>query len=128
MAREPVVTAWLRTARLCICLGVVALALGACVYYPAAPYGAPGSYAPITYDRAFDAARAAIADQGLSITTQDRAAGNIVGTRGALVVTATVRPQADGTTRVEFQTRGDQGADAGVSQRVLGAYNARMGR
>jgi hypothetical protein len=106
----------------------LAMALGGCVaYYPATPYSAPYA-APSTFDRAFDAAIGAITDQGLSISHQDRASGNIVGARGALSVTATVRPQADGTTRVEFNTRGDQGADAGLSQRVLAAYNARMGR
>ncbi len=35
-------------------------------------------------------------------------------------------PQADGTTRVEFNTSGVAGG--GLSQRVLAAYNARMGR
>lgn len=108
-------------------------ALGGCTYYPAAPYPAapypaPANYASSTFDRAYAAALGAIADQGLSISSQDRASGTIVGSRGALAVTATVRPQADGTTRVEFKTSGEQGADAGISQRVLGAYNARMGR
>jgi hypothetical protein len=88
----------------------------------------PASYAPSTFDRAFDAALGALSDQGLRINNQDRASGTIVGTRGTLAVTATVRPQADGTTRVEFRTSGDQGADADISQRVLSAYNARMGR
>lgn len=54
--------------------------------------------------------------------------GCIVGSRGALSVSASVRPQADGTTRVEFNTSGEQPVDAGLSQRVLAAYNARMGR
>ena len=45
---------------------------------------------------------------------------------GPLSVTATVRPQADGSTRVEFKTSGD--ASGALSQPVLGAYNARMGR
>ena len=41
-------------------------------------------------------------------------------------MTASVRPQPDGTTRVEFKTSGD--ADSGLAQRVVAAYNARMGR
>jgi hypothetical protein len=114
-----------RAATLGACLGL--MALGGCVVYPA-PYPAPVGYAPSTFDRAYDAALGALSDQGLRITNQDRAAGNIVGTRGTLTVTATVRPQADGTTRVEFNTSGEQPADAGISQRVLSAYNARMGR
>jgi len=108
-----------------VVLCLAAALLGGCVYYPAAPYPAPVSL-PSTFDRAYDAALGALSDQGLRIATQDRARGSIVGTRGAATVTASVRPQADGTTRVEFNTSGD--ADAGLSQRVLASYNARMGR
>jgi hypothetical protein len=115
-----------RAAAIGMCLGVALL--GGCVVYPAAPYPAPVSYGPSTFDRAFDAALGALSDQGLRITSQDRASGHIVGARGTVTVTASVRPQADGTTRVEFKTSGDTGQDAGISQRVLGAYNARMGR
>jgi len=115
-----------RAATLGACLGL--MALGGCVVYPATPYPAPASYAPSTFDRAFDAALGALTDQGLRITSQDRSSGNIAGTRGTLTVTATVRPQADGTTRVAFNTSGEQAADAGIQQRVLGAYNTRMGR
>lgn len=111
-----------RAAALCL----AAALLGGCVYYPAVPYPAPASALPSTFDRAYDAALGALSDQGLSITRQDRASGSIVGTRGAATVSASVRPQADGTTRVEFNTSGD--ADAGLSQRVLASYNARMGR
>jgi len=106
------------------CLGLVAM--GGCAYYPAAPYGAPVSYGPSTFDRAYDAALGALSDQGLRISVQDRASGQIVGTSGAASVTASVRPQPDGTTRVEFKSSGE--GDSGLSQRVLAAYNARMGR
>jgi hypothetical protein len=118
----------MRTIRFCLawtalCLG--AAALGGCTYY-ATPYPVAAPYAPSTFDRSYDAAIGAITDQGLVITAQDRARGNIVGSSGPVSVTATVRPQADGTTRVEFKTSGD--ASGGLSQRVLAAYNARMGR
>jgi hypothetical protein len=113
--------------RLIALLSLAGLAwLGGCAYYPPAPYPAPVSYGPSTFDRAYDAALGALSDQGLRITSQDRASGQIVGTRGDASVTASVRPQADGTTRVEFKTSGEP--DAGLSQRVLAAYNARMGR
>lgn len=103
---------------------VVALALAGCATYYAPP---PAPYMqPSTFDRAFDAALGAIGDQGLRITSQDRASGNIVGVSGTVSVTASVRPQADGTTRVEFKTAG--AADGGLAQRVTAAYNARMGR
>ena len=107
-------------------LGLGLAGLGGCVYYPAAPYPAPVSTGPRTFDRAYDAALGALSDQGLRIVSQDRASGQIVGTRGNSSVSASVRPQADGTTRVEFSTSGEP--DAGLSQRVLSAYNARMGR
>jgi hypothetical protein len=113
----------LRTVAATLSLGLALL--GGCVVYPA-PY--PAVYAPSTFDRAYDAALGALSDQGLRITSQDRPSGHIVGTRGTLTVTASVRPQADGTTRVEFNTSGEQAQDAGISQRVLAAYNARMGR
>lgn len=100
--------------------------LTGCVAYPVAPYPAPAVYGPSTFDRAYDAALGALGEQGLRITTQDRATGLIVGTRGNATVTASVRPQPDGTTRVEFKTSGEAGPD--LSQRVLAAYNARMGR
>lgn len=106
-------------------LGLGAALLGGCAYYPAAPYAVPVSQ-PSTFDRAFDAARGAMSDQGLQITAQDRARGHIVGVRGNATVTASVRPQADGTTRVAFDISGD--GDANLSQRVLASYNARMGR
>jgi hypothetical protein len=102
---------------------ITVLALTGCqTYYPVSP----AAYGPSTFDRAFDAALGAIGDQGLRITSQDRASGNIVGVSGTVSVTASVRPQADGTTRVEFKTAG--AADAGLAQRVAAAYNARMGR
>jgi len=110
-------------AALALCLG--AAALGGCTYY-ATPYPVAAPYAPSSFDRSFDAALGAITDQGLGISAQDRARGSIVGSSGPVSVTATVRPQADGTTRVEFKTSGD--ASGGLSQRVLAAYNARMGR
>ena len=99
--------------------------LSACTYY-ATPYPATAPYTVNSFDRSYDAALGALADQGLRITAQDRASGNIVGSNGPMSVTAMVRPQADGTTRVEFKTSGD--ASGNLSQRVLASYNARMGR
>jgi hypothetical protein len=109
----------------CLVLCIGSAVLGGCTYY-AAPYPAAAPYAPSTFDRSYDAALGAITDQGLRITAQDRASGTIVGSSGPVSVTATVRPQADGTTRVEFKTSGDAGGS--LSPRVLAAYNARMGR
>lgn len=106
-----------------VALGLSAALLGGCAYYPAAPYTVTQ---PRTFDRAYDAALGAMSDQGLRITAQDRARGHIVGTNGNATVTASVRPQADGTTRVAFDISGE--GDSNLSQRVLASYNARMGR
>ena len=115
-------------AGLALCI-TFAATLSGCVYYPATgTYGAYGEPGPSTFDRAYAAALGAFTDQKLTITTQDRGTGTIIGERGGVGVTATVRPQADGTTRVEFSPRGDQSEDPGIVKRVLSSYNARMGR
>lgn len=93
-----------------------------------APYGVPVATAPSTFDRAFDAASGALSANGLALQTVDRSAGVIVGTRGALTLTASVRPQADGTTRVEFNQSGSQAEDPNLVNRVVADYNRRMGR
>jgi|KBSMisStandDraft_5_1062788.scaffolds.fasta_scaffold769809_2 hypothetical protein len=110
-----------------VALSVAAGALLAgCVYYP--PYATPVTSGPSTFDRAWQAAVGALSDQGLTIATQDRAAGIVSGSRGAVTVTATLRAQADGTTRVEFNTSDERGQEPGLTQRVINSYNARMGR
>jgi hypothetical protein len=104
----------------------VALAgLGGCVV---APYPTAVPVAPSTFDRSFDAALGAMTGQGMSISRQDRGAGVIVGSRGSLALTATVRPQADGTTRVAFDQAGNQAQDPNLVQRVVADYNRLMGR
>lgn len=105
--------------------GGAAAALVGCVAYP---YGPPVPVGPSTFDRAFDAASGAMAAEGLSIRTQDRSSGVIVGVRGGLTLTASVRPQADGTTRVEFDQSGAQAQDPNLVNRVVADYNRRMGR
>lgn len=105
--------------------GFVLGGLGGCVV---APYGTPVPMGPSTYDRSFDAALGALQGQGLSISSQDRGAGVVVGSRGALTVSASVRPQPDGTTRVEFNQSGNQAQDPNLLQRVVADYNRRMGR
>jgi hypothetical protein len=101
--------------------------LSGCVVAPY-PYAVPAATQPSTYDRAFDAALGAISGQGLSITTQDRASGMIVGRRGNTTISASVRPQADGTTRVSFDQGGPAGQEPQLVQQVVADYNRRMGR
>jgi hypothetical protein len=99
--------------------------LGGCVV---APYPTAVPVAPSTFDRSFDAALGAMTGQGMSISRQDRGAGVIVGSRGAVALTATVRPQADGTTRVAFDQTGSPSQDPNLVQRVVADYNRLMGR
>lgn len=121
----------LRLRRACVCLALACTAgftlagLGGCVV---APYGTPVPVGPSTYDRSFDAALGAMQGQGLSISSQDRGTGVVVGSRSGLTVSASVRPQPDGTTRVEFNQSGSQAQDPNLVQRVVADYHRRMGR
>jgi len=95
--------------------------LAGCTYYAPPP-------GPSTYDRAYNAMLGAMSDQGVKVTDANPASGLITGQRGGISVTATVAPQADGTTKVEFRTRGDTNQDPQLIDRITAAYNARMGR
>lgn len=102
--------------------------LTACTYY-AVP--APGTYpvtttTPASFDRSFSAATDAMRDQGLTIKTQDRANGIVVGTAGSATVTANVRQQPDGSVRVQFDAKGSN--DPSLIDRVSRSYDGRMGR
>jgi hypothetical protein len=99
------------------------LPLAGCTVYEPVPYQQPSSF-----DRAWAAAAGALQDQGVTIQSQDRSAGVIRGNRGAINVTATVRTQADGRVRVEFNTTGTAGADPTLGERISASYDARMGR
>ncbi|WP_455280558.1 hypothetical protein [Cupriavidus necator] len=96
-------------------------------YYPAevVPTTYPGPQ-PSRYDRAFAAAAGAMRDQGVSISTEDFSSGTVAGTRNNRQVTASVRRQADGTVRVQFD--GSDPADPGLLERISRSYDARMGR
>lgn len=105
---------------------VLALALlgpAACVV---APY--PVEYAPASFERSWNAASGALVDAGLALASQDRASGTAVGVRGNVEVVASVRPQGDGSVRVEFTVRRGANEDPGVVTRVTDAYQRRMGR
>ncbi|WP_442283492.1 hypothetical protein [Variovorax sp. M-6] len=99
-----------------------ALALSGCYYYG---YPVPGM-APASFDRSFSAAAGAMRDQGLTISVEDHRGGTIVGQLGAGTVTATVRQQADGSVRVQFDATGAR--DPALIDRVSRGYDARMGR
>jgi len=111
--------------RLAVVFG--ALALGGCVVYEPVP----AAYQPTLqqrYDRSWAAATGALADQGFTITAQDRGSGVIRGERGGSAVTATVETLADGRVQVKFDSRGPSGADPALVQRISDSYDRRMGR
>jgi hypothetical protein len=103
----------------------VMLALAGCAYY-VAPAGTVVPATPASFDRSFSAAAAAMRDQGLAVSVEDRASGTIVGKLDGGTVTAAVRQQADGSVRVQFDATGAR--DPALIERVSRSYDRRMGR
>jgi hypothetical protein len=101
------------------------LALSGCYVVETAP-GTYSTVTPASYDRSFAAASGALRDQGLAITVEDPAAGTIIGTLSGATVTASIRRQADGSVRVQFDGRDVK--DPGLMNRVSQSYDRRMGR
>ncbi|WP_346015756.1 hypothetical protein [Paraburkholderia sp. PGU19] len=65
-------------------------------------------------------------DEGLAITVQDPATGNVVGTLDGSTVTASVRQQADGSVVVQFNSTNAR--DPALLERISRGYDRRMGR
>jgi hypothetical protein len=108
-----------------VVVGLGMAALQACTYYvPATTTVVPG--APASFDRSFAAASGAMRDQGLAIASEDRSSGTIVGRLDNGTVTASIRQQADGSVRVQFDASGLR--DPGLLDRVSRSYDSRMGR
>lgn len=80
----------------------------------------------LTYDKAWNAAVAAMREQGVAITAQDSAGGVVTGHRGDIELTATVRTQPDGNIQVEFHTTGTTSDDPQLIERVSRSYKARI--
>lgn len=111
-----------------ILLLMLALTLFAgCTYYQTAP-GVYTTTPPSGFDRSYSAAVGAFEDQGVSITSENRSAGTVRGTRSGIDVTANVLTQADGSVRVEFDTSGATARDPQLINRITQSYNRRMGR
>jgi hypothetical protein len=111
-------------ARMAACAVLVG-ALPGCTYYVPAP-GTVVPGAPASFDRSFSAAAGALRDQGLTISVEDRSTGTVVGKGSGGTVTASVRQQADGSVRVQFDSSGV--SDSELMGRVSRSYDARMGR
>ena len=90
------------------------------------PGGVPDSL--ISIERTYDVALAAMADQRMIFSVQDRRQGRIVGSVEGSTLVATIQPIVDGTTRVTFEPQGNTAADAALVKRVIDAYNARMSK
>lgn len=103
------------------------LCVHGCTYYQVAPAVYSVS-PPHTFDRSWQATLGAFDDQGVRITHQDRAAGEVRGTRGGIDVAVNLRTLADGSVRVEFNTAGETSRDPTLIDRISSAYNRRMGR
>jgi hypothetical protein len=111
--------------RLLVAAALAAGMLSACVVYEPVPaYGV----APTSFDRSWSAAVNAMRDQGVTITQEDRPSGTVRGTRGAINVLGSVRTQADGSVRVQFDTTGGTGTDPQLINRISESYERRMGR
>jgi hypothetical protein len=111
--------------QMCLVLALVtgSLWVGGC-YYPVAVQ--PG--APASFDRSWNAALGGAQDAGVQVTSSDPSTGLIRGTRGAIDVTVVVARQADGSVRVQFDSKGPTQQDPGLAERFSQAYERRMGR
>src|SRR5262245_54062110 len=111
---------------LCRTVAVVLATAGAgCTVYQPVPVYAPG---PASFDRSWNAALGAMDDVGVQITSADRTTGLIQGIKDSFAVTSSVRMQADGSVRVEFNATGPTTLDPTLSARISSACDRRMGR
>jgi len=109
----------------CTLLFVLAVLWGGCAHDEPVPTPA---YRGSTFDRVWESALGAAEDAGVRISSSDRSTGIIQGVTGSTDVTISVWTQADGSVRVEFTTRGPEGEDADVHERLTYFYNRRRGR
>ena len=105
----------MHTFRALLCVSLFSVLTGCVVYEPV----------PVQsrYDQSWNAATGAMADQGVSVTTQDRGAGVIHGTRGNASVQASVRTLANGSVEVRISS-----SDSNLANRISESYDRRMGR
>ena len=81
-----------------------------------------------SYNRTFEVATAAMADQKMIFGVIDRRHGQAVATLKGDTITATLQEQLDGTVRVTFAAPGPAPADPELLKRVIASYNARMAK
>lgn len=79
-----------------------------------------------TFDRSYNTAMSAMADQKMIFKVQDRRQGVIVAELNGDQVQATVAPQHfEGTIRVSFSAVGDPHTDARLLERVIESFKQR---
>jgi hypothetical protein len=107
-------------------LAVVAcvLPVAACVYDPYYGGYAVSASPQQRYDRAWSNVSAAMYDQGMTITSQDRGSGMIRGERNGVVITATIQTMPDGSLQTKFNSSNDS-ADPNLVNRVSESYARR---
>ena len=127
-ANAPSVGARLNTPLLVLWLVLLLCAGGLAGCSSGPPGTRPGVVADsmLGYDRTFDAAFAAMSDQKMVISVNDRRNGRIVGERDGETLTTTPQPMRDGTLRANFVPQGDSPAALALQQRVADSYTARM--
>lgn len=103
----------------------LALLCAACIITACYPYPYYGYSS--NYDRAWNAALGGAQDAGVSITQAEPENGYISGTSNGIDVTVRVNRQADGSVRVQFDSKNDS-RDPGLANRFSQAYDRRMGR
>jgi hypothetical protein len=103
---------------------VSALLAGCVVQEPPPPYYVPQT----TFDRAWNAALGGVQDAGVQLSSADKAIGLIRGSKDGVDVTVSVVRQADGSVRVQFDSKGPTERDPGLANRFSQAYDRRMGR
>jgi hypothetical protein len=79
----------------------------------------------LSFDRTFNDALGAMADQKLIFSEQDRRRGRIVGELDGETIVATLQPMLDGALRVSFTAQGDSAAAAALRRKVTDSYIAR---
>ena len=109
-------------------IALLLLLLGGCTVYAPVPVAAPQPSPQQRFERSWAAVAGAMADQRLTIVSQDSGAGVIRGIAGTITVTAILRTQADGNVQVSFETVGASEKDPGLGQRVSESYLRRIGR
>ena len=120
---QPRTIVMIRRYFLALALGLAGLSVAGC-YYPVVVQ--PGT--PASFDRSWNAALGGTQDAGVQVTSADPSTGLIRGTRGGIDVTVVVARQADGSVRVQFDSKGQTQQDPGLAERFSQAYDRRMGR